>query len=53
MSLEKVLNFGLSKSYFKKLKIKDIDKSCCMLDNIIIDFDKSKDIICKESNQTT
>lgn len=52
MSLEKVLNFGLSKGYFEKLKIEDIDKSCCILDNIIIDFDETKDIICKKYNQT-
>jgi hypothetical protein len=51
--LEKVLKFGISKNYFKKLAIKDIDKSCCNLDYEIIDFDKTKEIICKESNQVT
>jgi len=51
--LEKVLNFGISKKYFEKLAIKDIDKSCCNLNDKIIDFDKTKDIICKESNQST
>ena len=53
MILEKVLKFGISKNYFKKLAIKDIDKSCCNLDYEIIDFDKTKEIICKESNQVT
>ncbi len=53
MILEKVLDFGISKNYFEKLKIKDIDKSCCNLDNEIIDFDKTKDIICREANQQT
>ena len=53
MILERVLEFGISKNYFEKLSIKDIDKSCCTLDNKIIDFDKTKEIICKESNQTT
>jgi hypothetical protein len=51
--LEKVLKFGILKNYFKKLAIKDIDKSCCNLDYEIIDFDKTKEIICKESNQAT
>ena len=53
MILEKVLKFGISKNYFKKLAIKDIDKSCSNLDYEIIDFDKTKEIICKESNQVT
>ena len=53
MILEKVLKFGILKNYFKKLAIKDIDKSCCNLDYEIIDFDKTKEIICKESNQAT
>lgn len=48
MTLEKVLEFGILKKYFTKLAIKNIDKSCCELDNIIIDFDK-----CKESHQVT
>jgi hypothetical protein len=51
--LDKVLEFGISKEYFKILPIKDIDKSCCQLEYKIIDFDESKDIICKESNQVT
>jgi hypothetical protein len=51
--LEKVLKFAISKNYFEKLAIKDIDKSCCNLDYEIIDFDKTKEIICKESNQVT
>jgi len=51
--LEKVLNFGLSKNYFEKLSIKNIDKSCCKLDNLLINFDKTKEMICKEANQTT
>jgi len=53
VSLEKVLTFGISKKYFKKLAIKDLDKSCCTLENKIIDFDETKEIICKESNQVT
>ena len=54
MSLEKVLNFGLSKEYFKKLKIKDIEKSCCNdLEFEIIDFDRTKDIVCNEANQVS
>jgi hypothetical protein len=53
VSLEKVLKFGISKNYFKKLPIKDIDKSCCNLEYKIVDFDKTKEIICKESNQAT
>ena len=51
MSLDKVLSFGLKKKYFTKLAIKDIDKSCCVLTNVIIDFDKCKDIICKNIDQ--
>jgi len=51
VSLKKVLAFGILKEYFKKLAIKDIDKSCCSLDNFIIDFDKCKDLICKNTNQ--
>jgi len=51
VSLEKVLEFGISKNYFKKLQIKNIDKSCCSLDFEIIDFDKTKDKICKENSQ--
>ena len=53
MILDKILEFGISKEYFKILPIKDIDKSCCVLDYRVIDFDESKDIICKESNQVT
>ena len=53
MSLEKVLEFGISKKYFTQSAIKDIYKSCCVLDNIIIDFDKTKDIICKKYDQVT
>jgi len=41
------------KSYFIKYSIKDIPKSCCTLDYKIIDFDETKDIICKETNQIT
>ena len=51
MSLKKVFNFGLSKEYFKKLKIKDIKKSCCDLEFEIIDFDETKEIVCNEANQ--
>jgi len=51
--LQKVLEFGLSKNYFEQQPIKDIDKSCCILDNKIIDFDKTKEIICSESSQVT
>ena len=53
MILQKVLEFGLSKNYFEQQPIKDIDKSCCILDNKIIDFDKTKEIICSESSQVT
>ena len=53
MILGKVLIFGISKNYFNKLAIKDIDKSCCDLDYEIIDFDKTKEIICQELNQVT
>ncbi len=53
MSLEKILEFGISKNYFKKLPIKDIDKSCCNLDYEIVDFDETKKIICSEANQAT
>ncbi len=53
MILDKVLEFGISKEYFKISTIQDIEKSCCTLKYKIIDFDKSKDIICKESNQQT
>jgi len=48
-----ILISKFQKKYFTQLPIKDIDKSCCVLDNIIIDFDETKDIICKESNQVT
>jgi len=51
--LEQVLAFGFSKNYFDKLEIKNIDKSCCSLDNVIIDFDKTKDIVCTEASQVT
>jgi len=53
MILKRVLDFGLSKRYFEKLEIQNIDKSCCQLEYQIIDFDRTKDIICKEANQTT
>ena len=53
MILEKVLEFGISKKYFEELAIKDIDKSCCTLDNFIIDFDKTKEKVCNEANQVT
>jgi len=51
--LEEVLEFGLFKNYFEQKPIKDIDKSCCTLDNMIIDFDKTKEMICSESSQVT
>jgi len=53
MILNEILNFGISKKYFKILPIKDIEKSCCDLEFRIIDFDESKDLICKASEQTT
>jgi len=43
----------LKKSYFIRYHIKDIDKSCCSLNTEIIDFDRTKEIICKEHKQTT
>jgi len=53
MILKKILNFGIDKNYFIKKPIKKIEKSCCSLEKEIIDFDNTKEIICKEANQQT
>ena len=53
MILNKILNFGIDKNYFIKKPIKQIEKSCCSLEEEIIDFDSTKEIICKEANQQT
>ena len=52
--LKKILKFGIKKEYFEQKAIQKIEKNCCNdLDNVIIDFDKTKEIVCKETNQVT
>lgn len=47
--LETIYNFGIEKKYFEIFELGKLDKSCCQTSKIeIIDFDKTKDIICKE-----
>ena len=53
MILDMILDFGLGENYFSKKSIKNIEKSCCDLEQEIIDFDETKEIICKEANQIT
>ena len=47
--LSKFLQFGIDKGYFQQRKVKDLPKVCCLQSEVeVIDFDKTKECICKE-----
>jgi hypothetical protein len=48
--LEKISDFGITKHYFELLTIAELDKSCCTESPVeLIDFDKTKSVICKKN----
>lgn len=52
--LERVLQYGFEGNYFEEMEIGKIDKSCCKQSVILaIDFDKTKEIVCKDAKQTS
>jgi hypothetical protein len=49
--LTKLNDYGLENNYFTVCEMKNLDKTCCNTSNIeVIDFDKTKEILCHEQN---
>lgn len=44
-------DFGMAENLFEIMKIKDLEKSCCVKSNVeVIDFDKTKEIFCEKQS---